>query len=411
MVNVSPFRALRPHPGFAHRVAAPPYDVVTVEEARIIARNDPLTFLRVEKSEINVTEESADQSAGFSIARRNLDQLIESGVMFLEQYPCFYIYREVKGDHVQFGIVATVDVKDYEEGRIRIHEMTREDKEWERSCHVERVGAHTGPVFLVYWKKPNIDDLVEKLTKDEPEYNFVDEGNVRHTVWVVDGKADIEAIAGYFSGIDRLYIADGHHRAAAAVRVARKRRKSDIAGGNNGAERFLAVLYPHDQVCVREYNRVVRDLNGLDRDTFIRRISEYFYVFDHSPGRISLKPKEFGVYLDGRWFKIAAREFLCKENDPVKRLDVAILHDWLLGPVLGIGDPRTDKRIDFVGGVRGLEELERLVDSGKYRVAFALSPPSLEELRRVADAGRTMPPKSTWFEPKPCSGLFVHLID
>ncbi|MCX7816033.1 MAG: DUF1015 family protein [Syntrophales bacterium] len=411
MIRVVPFRALRPYSRFAHRVAAPPYDVVTVEEARVIAKNNPLSFLRVEKSEINVEDASSGKFDEFSIARRNLEQLIESGVMFLEPRPCFYIYREVMGNHVQFGVVATVGVKDYEEGRIKKHEMTRSDKEWERTRHVERVGAHTGLVFLFYWKKPHIDELIERLTRDEPEYNFVDESNIGHTVWVIDKREDIDAIMHYFSLIDCLYIADGHHRAAAAARVARRKRTSSIVGEGNGAERFLAILFPHDQVRIMEYNRVVRDLNGLDRRTFLEKVSERFYVFDQPQERISVKPKEFGVYLDGRWIKITAKEYLFDESDPVKRLDVAILHDWLLVPILGIGDPRTDKRIDFVGGVRGLEELERLVNSGSYRVAFALSPPTLEELKMVADAGKVMPPKSTWFEPKPCSGLFVHLID
>ncbi|HOK07474.1 MAG TPA: DUF1015 family protein [Syntrophales bacterium] len=410
MTVIRPFRALRPRPEFAGAVAAPPYDVLSREEAKALAAGNPLSFLHVEKSEIDLDPyPPADEGEIYRLARENLLGLVRDGVLVRDERECFYIYRETMGGHAQYGIVCTVAVKAYEEGIVKIHELTRADKERERTLHVEAVNAHTGPVFIAYRRRGDLDAAVARLTAKTPQYDFTADDGVAHTVWVVDDeqeKADLQALLGR---VGDLYIADGHHRAAAAVAAARKRRGAG-APAPEGGEFFLAVLFPHDQLRILAYNRVVRDLHGLTVEGFLRRVGEGFLVSPDAEAHTPRRPHEFGLYVGGRWYRLLASAG-GDPDDPVQSLDVTILQERLLRPILGIGDPRTDERIDFVGGIRGFRELERLVDAGGFAAAFSLFPTSLEELMAVADAGRIMPPKSTWFEPKLRSGLFVHLLD
>lgn len=413
MAVIRPFRALRPHRPWASSVAALPYDVVDMDEARRMAGSNPLSFLHVEKSEIDLPSwPPTDEEEIYRTARGNLARMIAGGIFFREEIPCLYIYRQIIGTHVQHGIVATVSVRDYEQNIIRKHEATRADKEWERFRHVDMVNAHTGPVFLTYRSRTDIDAQVAKLVRNLPEYDFVSENGVAQTVWVVADRQDIAALENSLATVETLYIADGHHRAAAAASVAQKRRaENSNPTGQENYEYFTAVLVPHDQINILAYNRAVTDLNSLSSETFLARVSERFSVYLDCRERRPRRKHEFCLHLDGRWHRLVADKGGFDPEDPVKSLDVSILQDHLLAPVLGITDPRTDQRLGFIGGIKGTEELERLVASRTYRVAFSLFPTSLEELMAVADLGLVMPPKSTWFEPKLRSGLFVHLLE
>jgi uncharacterized protein (DUF1015 family) len=413
MSHIKPFKAIRPYPQYARAVAALPYDVLNVEEAGAVARDNPLSFLHVEKSEIDVPSyPDVDEAEIFAKARGNLLKLLADHVLFQEATPCYYVYSQKMGNRVQYGIVATASVREYETGFIKKHEYTTTDKERERILHVDRVGAHTGPVFLTYRSSEAIDRRVEQIIRNPPEYDFTADDGITHTAWVVAADTDIRAIGEAFQGVSTLYIADGHHRAAAAAAVARMRRQRvKDPQGSEAYEHFLAVIFPYDQLRIMDYNRAVKDLQGLDGATFLERIGESFTIVPGFADRSPEKVHEFGLFLEGRWYKLVAREGLFDDRDPVKALDVSILQDHLLGPVLGIQDPRTDKRIEFIGGIRGMEELERLVNTGQFRAAFSLYPTSLAQLIAVADAGRVMPPKSTWFEPKLRSGLFIHSLE
>ncbi len=413
MSVIFPFRALRPRPDKAALVAAPPYDVLTVEEAKVLVRDLPLSFLHVEKSEVDVPFPTDDRDGRiFAVARRNLRRMQHQGVFVQDETPCLYLYRQTRGGHVQTGLVACVSVEEYEEGLIRRHEETRADKQEERTRHVETVGAHTGPVFLTYRGRDEIRRLVAGHAEAPPECAFVADDGVGHAVWAIRDPGAVAALVQAFAAVDALYIADGHHRAAAAAAVAKRRQESDPEqSGDAPCNRFLAVLVPHDEVRILDYNRVVRDLNGQEADLFVRRVGERFEVTPGFARKSPEGPRTFGMYLRGAWHRLAVKEGGIEPDDPVARLDVSILQNRLLEPILGIQDPRTDSRIHFVGGSRGMEELERLVDTGGFAVAFSLFPPSLDDLMAVADAQRMMPPKSTWFEPKLRSGLFVHLID
>ncbi|HLA27517.1 MAG TPA: DUF1015 family protein [Syntrophales bacterium] len=412
MAVIVPFKALRPRKQYVKAVASLPYDVVSEEEAKRIAAGNDLSFLHVEKSDIDLYPGIAahDQTI-YDMAKRNLDKLIREGVLFQEKKACFYIYCQGMKSFRQYGIVGGVNVAEYETGKIKKHELTREDKEIDRILHVDRVNAHTGPVFVTYRARPAIDRLVEEVIKSVPEYDFVNGDGISHTVWTVGEERVIAAIIREFAGISSLYIADGHHRAAAAAAVARMRREKDPGVRNAEYENIMAVLFPHRQLKIMDYNRVVKDLHGLSAAEFMERCGKDFILSpdfcDKSPRRFH----EFGMYLDGRWYKLAAKTGTYDESDPVGRLDVSILQERLLGPVLSVHDARTNKRIEFVGGIRGMEELERLVDSGEFSVAFALYPSTVEQLMEAADAGRSMPPKSTWFEPKLRSGIFIHLLE
>lgn len=412
MARIEPFRAWRPRPELAARVASPPYDVLSSDEAREMAAGNPLSFLHVNKPEIDL-EPGADvySDAVYAKGAENLRQLQSSGALIREPVPALYLYRQRMGDHVQTGIVGGASIDEYEADRIKKHEHTRRVKEDDRTRHVDALNANTGPVFLTYKARPEIDALVERLTASPPTYDFAAQDGIQHELWVIAEAAERDALVDAFRRVPDLYVADGHHRSAAATRIRAMRRDANPSHrGDEAYNYFLVVIFPDNQMKILDYNRVVRDLNGLDRDAFLRAVGERFEVEAVPDGR-PRQPTHFGMHLDRKWYRLQAKAGSFPTNDPVKSLDVAILQDNLLAPVLGIGDPRSDERIDFVGGIRGLGELERRVASGEWQVAFALYPTSVDQLFAVADAGLVMPPKSTWFEPKLRSGLIVRPLD
>jgi uncharacterized protein (DUF1015 family) len=411
MALVLPFRAIRPHRQFVSDVAALPYDVMTREEAIIAVGGKPLSFLHVEKSEIDVPDQTRDHDPLiYETAKRNFTQMQEKGILFQDETPCFYIYRQQMGGQIQTGIVGVVSAGQYDEGKIKKHELTRQDKEDDRINHVNKVDAQTGPVFLTYQSHPQLNAIVNQVTENNPEYNFTAEDGVIHTAWIVTDARQIEEIKKEFSAIDALYIADGHHRAKAASSVARLRRSNDNSQESREYENVLAVLFPHNQLKVMDYNRAVKDLNGLTPQEFKEKLSSCFAITENFTAKSPQQFHDFGMYLQGKWYKLTIKEGTYNDNDPVARLDAAILQEHLLAPVLGIKDPRTDNRIKFIGGIRGMAELEKLVDKDGFAVAFSLYPTSIEQVMQVADAGAIMPPKSTWFEPKLRSGMFVHKL-
>jgi uncharacterized protein (DUF1015 family) len=405
---VRPFAALRPTPAHAAAVIAPPYDVVTTAEARALAAGRPQSFLHISRPEIDLADGTSPYSdAAYARGAANLARLVADGVLVRDDAPSFYVYRMTTGEHTQTGVALVGSVRAYVEQRIRRHELTRPDKENDRMRNIATLNAQTGPVLLAYRANAALGALVTAATSSAPLFTVTGPNEVVHTVWRVAAPAAVAELAAAFEGLSTLYIADGHHRSAAAARVAAERRGA--AGASH--EFFLAVAFPHDEMRVLDYNRVVRDLNGRSPDLLLARIRESFAV-TAAPGRVApARPKTFGMYLAGRWYELEASAALMPRHDPVASLDVSLLQDRLLGPLLGIGDPRTDARIDFVGGVRGLLELERRVDTGSAAVAFALHPTRMVELMAVADAGKLMPPKSTWFEPKLADGLLSHVLD
>lgn len=414
MAIVKPFRALRPRPDLAHLVASLPYDVVSFSEAKEIVRRNPYSFLRVEKSEVEFPyEPDVEDMRVYSKARENLERMVKEGILLEEGEPRFYIYREIMKGRAQTGVVGCCSIDDYLNGVIKKHEHTRADKELERIRHIDACDAHTGPVFLFYPRSEKIGEIVRFWTeRHAPIYDFQSEDGVRHIVWILDDEDAIKRLEEHFRDVPSLYIADGHHRCAAALKVGLKRReKNPNYTGEEGFNYFLAVLFPDDDVYIMEYNRLVKDLNGLTEEEFLSKVKGSFVLEER--GLEPYRPEGehlFGMYLAGSWYKLEAKRGTYKEFDPVGSLDVHILQENLLGPILGIKDPRRDKRIDFVGGIRGLEELKRRVDSGEMKVAFVLYPVTVKALMAVSDAGMVMPPKSTWFEPKLRSGLFVHKI-
>ncbi len=415
MATVKPFRGLRPKKELAPKVAAPPYDVLDSEEAREMARDNPYSFLHVNKPEIDLEPgiNPYDERV-YQKGAENLQKLIKEHVLFRDEKPCFYIYQQIMGNHKQIGLVAAASVEEYEKDIIKKHELTRPEKEDDRVKHILYQNAQVGPVFLTYRANAEMDELVGEITRRKPEYDFNSEDGVRHTLWVVNDEEDIRKIIEIFQKVNYLYVADGHHRSAAAQRVREiKRKENPHHTGEEAYNYFLTVIFPHNQMQILDYNRVVKDLNGLSKEEFLQKVSEKFEVTPVE-GNQPFKPRkthEFGMYLDGQWYKLVAKPGTYDTSDPVKRLDVSILQENLLAPILGIQDPRKDKRIDFVGGIRGLTALEERVNSGEWAVAFALYPTSIEELMAIADAGKIMPPKSTWFEPKLKSGLVVHVLD
>jgi uncharacterized protein (DUF1015 family) len=412
MSLVFPFKALRPAKPFVRQIAAPPYDVMSCKEAQSFVGANPLSFLHVEKSEIDVPDATGvDDQRIYDRARSNLMVMIDKGVFRRDDSPAFYLYRQRLGGHVQTGIVAGVSIAEYESGRIRRHELTRDDKERERTSHIDTVGAQTGPVMLVYRGRDATGPLTVRVASRPPEYDFTAGDGVDHTVWVIDDPAEKQEIVEGFAAIDALYIADGHHRAAAAAAVARLRRgRHPSDRGDEAHHRLMAVLFPQEQLRIMDYNRAVRDLNGLSEKVFLERVGERFLISGGFAQKSPARRHEFGMYLGGTWRRIEARKEILRDEDPIAGLDVSLLQDNLLGPILGIRDQRTDTRIAFIGGSRGMVGLEHLVDQGDCAVAFSLYPPTVGEMMAVADAGTVMPPKSTWFEPKLLSGLFVHLL-
>jgi uncharacterized protein (DUF1015 family) len=413
MALVVPLRVLRPREAFVSAVASPPYDVLSRDEAVKMASGNPLSFLHVEKSEIDLPSgiDMTDDRV-FQTARDNLQRLMDQCVLIQEEVPRFYIYSQQMNDYVQYGITAGISVAEYEAGRIKKHEQTRPDKETERTRHIAAVHAQTGLVFVIYRSLPAIDDMVAAAIRERPVYDFTTDDGIIHRVWALYDDRDVAFLQEAFAKIETIYIADGHHRAAAAAAVCGMKKKQNPADRGDEPYHFImATLFPDNQLRILDYNRAVRHLNGLTQDEFLNKIKVKFHVTPDFTQRKPAVKHTFGMYLRGQWFRLEAKRNILDCADPMRLFDVAILQDHLLEPVLGIHDPRTDHGIDFVGGVRGMEELEKMVDSGEYAVAFSLYPTTLAQLMDVADAGLIMPPKSTWFEPKLRSGIFVHCID
>ena len=414
MSVIKPFHGFRPTKELADKVAALPYDVMTSDEAREIAKDNPYSFLHVDKAEIDLDPGvNIYSDAVYEKAAENLDKMISDKTYIQDEKDVFYIYSLVMDGRRQTGLVACASVDEYLNGTIKKHELTRADKEADRIRHVDVCDANTGPIFLTYRTKPEISNLIESFTfANAPIYDFTAEDGVSHTVWLIDDDTVIKTVKELFLTVPALYIADGHHRNASAVKVALKRREEaqyeDKAAEYNF---YLAVLFPADELKILDYNRVVRDLGAYSKDEFFEKLGE---AFDISPAPSSpyapTAPHNFGMYIDKEWFSLTLKPSLADDSDPVLSLDVSILQDNVLVPLLGIGDIRTDSRIDFVGGIRGLSELEKRVDSGEMRLAFSMYPTSLDQMMNIADNGLIMPPKSTWFEPKLRSGLFIHKL-
>ena len=408
MAVIRPFRALRPHPERAESVASVPYDVVNTEEARELANGNPLSFLHVSRPEIDLPPGTDIYSdAVYRKAVENFEKLISTCPLVKEVEPSLYLYRLIMGDHEQIGIVACCSIDEYDNSTIRKHERTRRDKEDDRTRHMLMLRAQTGPVFLTYRSRTEIDEQVSAATSAEPLFDLTAADGVRHTIWRLN---ETEPLVKSFESVPLLYIADGHHRAASASRARAELREQSFAHtGNEDYNYFLTVIFPDSQVQILAYNRTVHDLNGLSKDEFLDAIKDQFTMTENA----SPAPEERGqwsMYLDGKWYGLQLSPAATLPAGTVAALDVSVLQDRLLDPILGIKDIRTDKRVDFIGGLRGTKELERLVDDGKAAVAFSLYPTTVEELLMVSDANEIMPPKSTWFEPKLRDGLLIHTI-
>ena len=412
MSIVKPFKAVRPEPKLVDKVAALPYDVMNSEEAREMVKGNPYSFLHVDKAEIDL-DRSIDlyDPKVYEKAASNLNKMIEDKVLIQDAKPCLYIYRLTMNGRPQIGIVACASIDEYLDGKIKKHELTRADKEADRIRHVDTTNANTGPIFLTYRANKDLNAIIEKwIAENKVTYDFTADDDVRHEAWVVDCAESISKIQSLFEHVEALYIADGHHRNASAVKVGLMRRDANPSYDKNAEFNFyLSVMFPHDQLHIMDYNRIVKDLNGLTDDEFMNGVKSKFNVEPANNGSPKV-PHTFGMYINNKWYILTAKPEIII-NDPIEALDVSILQKQILSPLLGIGDPRTDKRIDFIGGIRGLKELERRVDSGEMKVAFAVFPTSMEQLLSVADAEKIMPPKSTWFEPKLRSGMFIHLLD
>lgn len=409
MATIRPFKAVRPREDVASKVAALPYDVYNREEALEEVLKEPLSFLKIDRAETQFDKDFNPYEAKvYEKARDLLQEMIEEGLLVKEGKNCYYVYELMMDGRSQTGLVGCAEIDDYLDNVIKKHEKTREDKEIDRINHVDICNAQTGPIFLAYRSRKIINEVVDTIKEENPLYNFVAQDGIRHTVWKIDKEIDIETIYTEFKTIQSIYIADGHHRTASAVKVGLKRREENP--GYTGEEEFnffLSVLFPHDQLMILDYNRVIKDLNDFSKEEFINEVSKAFLV--EEIGKDPYKPVEkatFGMYLEGVWYKLTAKGEICS-TDPVRGLDVTLLQNHLLTSVLNIKDIRTDKRIDFVGGIRGLKELEKRANSD-MKLAFSMFPTSINELFEVSDAGRLMPPKSTWFEPKLRSGLFIH---
>ncbi len=413
MSLIKPFAGLRPAPGRALEVAAPPYDVMNADEARTMVRGRPWSFLHVSRPEVDLPPDTDPYTpAVYAKARENLDGMLAAGVLVRDPAPRYYCYRLTMGSQVQTGLVAAASVAAYDAERIKKHEFTRPVKEDDRVRQIDVLNAQTGPVFLVYRATPTIDTVLAWVSAAVPDVDIVAGDGVRHELWPIADPAAIDGLTAAFEALDALYVADGHHRSAAASRVAAARRAANPH--HTGAESynyFLSVLFPHDQMQILAYNRLVRELHGLTPEALMERLAVPFAV-EGAIGPVQPEcPGVFGMYLGGHWYRLALDPARIPYDDPVGRLDVSLLQDNLIEPLLGIVDPRRDERIDFVGGIRGLAPLRARVDAGEMAVAFALHPTRMEDLMAVADSGEVMPPKSTWFEPKLADGLVSHVLD
>lgn len=413
MAVFKPFKALRPLADKAAEIASLPYDVMDSDEARAEVQRHPISFIHVEKPEVDLPEGTYlyDESV-YAKAKENLYSYISKGLMMQDEEPAFYVYRQTMDGRSQFGLVGLTSVDEYMEGKIKKHELTRAEKEADRIKHVDTCDAHSSPVFFTYPHRDEIDNVVAAICNSkQPEYDFISDDGIGHTLWIMDNADDIVKIQSAFAKMDCLYVADGHHRTASAAKVGLVRREQfpDFTGEEE-FNFFMAVIFPDNQLKIFDYNRVVKDLNGYTKEAFMAEVEKKFEITamgnaePYSPEALH----SFGMYLDGQWYRLIAKAGIWDESNVVESLDVSILQSNLLDPLLGIKDPRTDKRIDFVGGIRGLGELQKRVDSGREAVAFAMYPTSMDELIGIADAGEIMPPKSTWFEPKLRSGLFIH---
>lgn len=404
MATLKPFAALRPKPELAARICELPYDVMSSEEARAMAAGNPLSFLHVSKPEIDLPPGTDLYSpAVYAKGKENFARLIADGALFQDSQPCFYLYRQIMGGHAQTGLVAAASCQEYLDGIIKKHEFTRPDKEDDRVRHIETLNSQTGPVFLTYKAVAAMDEFVAKKTAGTPDVDFTGKDGVRHTSWSVRDAAEIAFVAGQFAQIPFLYIADGHHRSAAAGRVFQARRGAGHSGG------FLTVTFPHNQMQILPYNRVLKDMNGLTPEQLLAKLDAIFIL---SPGGAPTPTRkhELALFLGGQWRTLHFRPQFAATSDPIEKLDVTLLQKFVLDPIFGITNPRTSKRINFVGGIRGTAELEKLVNSGEYACAFSMFPTSIVDLMEIADAGGIMPPKSTWFEPKLRDAMFCHMI-
>lgn len=408
MATLKPFRILRPDFAQASEVCTLPYDVMNTDEARAMAEGKPNSFLRVTRSEIEFSSDANPYSDEiYEHGAKNLRRMIDAGVLVREEQPVYMIYRQVMGDHTQYGIVGAASCGEYDSGVIKKHELTRPDKEDDRTRHINILGAQTGAVFLTYPAQPEIDEIVKEQSQRTPDIDFISEDGIQHTAWMVRENAVITRLLQAFAQVPALYVADGHHRSAAALRVAKERK----AGDDAPAGLFLTVNFPDNQVQILGYNRVIKDLNGRTKEDFLSQLMEIAEVLPAPPEHEPREKGEVTMYLDGEWFLLRWKPAIASRGDAVAQLDVSVLQDNVLNPLLGIGDPRTDKRVSFVGGIRGTTELERLVNSGDNAVAFSLYPTSINDLMTIADQNGLMPPKSTWFEPKLRDAMAVHLID
>ncbi len=408
MITIKPFKALRPEAQHAKAVASRPYDVLNSKEAKEEAQGNPSSFLHITKSEIDLPEDvDVHSQEVYDKAKENLTAFISRNILFRETKPCYYIYKLVMNGKNQTGLVCGSSVADYENGLIKKHEFTRPDKELDRINHIKTTGAQTGNVFLAYRNVAEIDELIAARMSKDPQYDFIADDGIQHSIWVVSDEETVEKITNLFKQhVPASYIADGHHRAASAAKV--KAALGDAATEN--ADIFLTTLFPADQLHILDYNRLVKDTNGLSEEEFLKKIENNFTIEKKGSAYKPAALHEFGLYLNKQWYKLTAKESIIKD-DPIGILDISILQENFLSPILGIHDQRTDKRIDFVGGIRGLEELEKRVDSSEMKFAITFFPVSIEQLFNVADSGDVMPPKSTWFEPKLRDGLLTHLID
>lgn len=409
---VKPFKGLRPPKEDAKSVAALPYDVINSEEARELAKGNEKSFLHVTKPEIDL-DHNIDlyDDKVYAKAAENFEMFQKNGWLKRDETECLYIYRQIMNKKQQTGLVACVSSKEYWDGKIKKHEFTRKAKEEDRLRHVDTINANAGPVFLTYLAQNEIDEMINKVTASEPEYDFTSEDGITHVFWVVKDENWINLVREHFNKVPAFYIADGHHRAQAAARIAQVRaEKSGKKDSQEHNQFFMAVLFPDKQLHIMPYNRAVKDLNSKSKEDFIKAVEEKFEV-EKTECKEPVEPATFGMYLDGCWYKLTAKPSTFPAGDPVKSLDVSILQNNLLEPVLGIQDPRTDNRIDFIGGIRGVKELEKIVNEKKFEVAFSMYPTSIHQLMDIANAGEVMPPKSTWFEPKLRSGLIVNTLD
>lgn len=407
MAKIVPLCLARPPRDIVEKVASYPYDIVNTEEAAKLTSGNPLSFLHVTKSQVDMPlrTDQYDQSV-YELARERLCAFLREGVLKRDSKPCFYIYCQEMTGHSQCGLVAGVHVNDFESGLVKAHESTLEEKLLDRTRHIETVEAQTGPIFLVYRHIGKVDELVSEVKKREPVYDFRTEDGISHIVWQVCDPAEMKLIEGQFAAVKSMYIADGHHRAASAVNVARRRKGAEGWPG----EFVFSVIFPDNSLNIISYNRVVKDLNGLDKPGFLEKLRSCLPVSETPGGKAPSRLHQFGMYLGGKWYLLEVPTSLLAGRGAVGSLDTSILQECVLDPVLGIKDPRTDRRIRFVGGARGTGELERLVDSGEFAVAFTLYPTTISQVMEVADEGKIMPPKSTWFEPKLRDGIFVHLL-